>query len=121
MIEFPSVPETAVFHCGGKNARERMSITELRRRNELSGDRRQPGFQRGHAGLQKLFRRKDSRSKSLESHPFGRRDTTLHDSGSVPQDGLVAEYLLTHDIAQDTANSHDEIVSGATWIVQDGQ
>jgi hypothetical protein len=44
MIEFPSVPETAVFHCGGKDARERMSICELRRRNELSGDRRQPDF-----------------------------------------------------------------------------
>jgi hypothetical protein len=45
----------------------------------------------------------------------------LHDSDTVPQNGLVAEYLLTQDIAQDTANRQDGIISGATWIAQDGQ
>jgi len=45
----------------------------------------------------------------------------LDDSDTVPQDGLVAEYLLTQDIAQDTADSHNGIISGGTWIPQNGQ
>lgn len=43
----------------------------------------------------------------------------LFGSGSVPQQGLVAEYLLTQDIAPDTAGDHDGFISGASWIAQD--
>jgi hypothetical protein len=45
----------------------------------------------------------------------------LDDSDIVPQDGLVAEYLLTQDVAQDTAADHNGIISGGTWKSQDGQ
>ena len=31
----------------------------------------------------------------------------LYGSGSVPQQGFIAEYLLTRDIAPDTADTHD--------------
>ena len=34
----------------------------------------------------------------------------------VPQEGLVAAYLLRHDIAMDSAGSHDGVIIGATWI-----
>lgn len=44
----------------------------------------------------------------------------LYDSGTVPTAGLVAEYLLTQDIAQDTADSHNGIISAGTWILQNG-
>jgi hypothetical protein len=41
---------------------------------------------------------------------------SLYTSDSVPQAGLVAEYLLTQDIAPDTRGEHNgEIVAG-TWI-----
>jgi Concanavalin A-like lectin/glucanases superfamily len=43
----------------------------------------------------------------------------LHDSGIVPSDGLVAEYLLTQDIAVDTAGAHHGSIVGATWVAQD--
>ncbi len=35
--------------------------------------------------------------------------------GSVPADGLVAEYLLTNDIAPDTAGSHAGIILNGNW------
>ncbi|HEY7338445.1 MAG TPA: LamG domain-containing protein [Bryobacteraceae bacterium] len=41
-------------------------------------------------------------------------------SDSVPQDGLVAEYLLTKDVARDTTDAHDGIVVGGVWIPQNG-
>lgn len=44
----------------------------------------------------------------------------LYDSDAVPTSGLVAEYLLTQDIAQDTAASHNGIISGGNWIPQNG-
>jgi Concanavalin A-like lectin/glucanases superfamily len=37
-------------------------------------------------------------------------------NGSVPQDGLVAEYLLQQDIALDTAGSHSGVIAGASWV-----
>jgi hypothetical protein len=36
-------------------------------------------------------------------------------SGSVPQEGLVAEYLLRHDIALDSASQHNGVIVGASW------
>ena len=39
----------------------------------------------------------------------------LYASDSVPQDGLVAEYLLTQDIAPDTAGAHAGDIYNATW------
>jgi Concanavalin A-like lectin/glucanases superfamily len=42
----------------------------------------------------------------------------LYKSDTVPATGLVAEYLLTHDIAQDTADSHNGFISGGTWLPQ---
>ena len=33
----------------------------------------------------------------------------------IPQDGLVAEYLLEQDIAPDTASQHDCQVVGGLW------
>jgi Concanavalin A-like lectin/glucanases superfamily len=41
-------------------------------------------------------------------------------SDTVPQGGLVAEYLLTQDIAPDTAGAHTGDIYGATWILEDG-
>jgi concanavalin A-like lectin/glucanase superfamily protein len=46
--------------------------------------------------------------------------TNLYTSDLVPQDGLVAEFLLTQDIAVDTTADHDGFISGATWITADG-
>ena len=43
----------------------------------------------------------------------------LYGSDTVPQEGLVAEYLLTHDIARDTVDSHDGEINSATWIPGD--
>jgi hypothetical protein len=43
----------------------------------------------------------------------------LHDSGIVPPDGLVAEFLLTQDTAVDTAGAHNGVITGATWVAQD--
>lgn len=43
----------------------------------------------------------------------------LYASDSVAQDGLVAEYLLTQDVAPDTTGAHSGIICGATWIPQD--
>ncbi len=37
-------------------------------------------------------------------------------SGTVPQDGLVAEYLLGEDIAVDSAGLHNGFIAGATWV-----
>jgi hypothetical protein len=37
-------------------------------------------------------------------------------SGSVPQDGVVAEYLLDQDIALDGAGLHNGVIAGATWV-----
>ncbi len=45
--------------------------------------------------------------------------TALYASDSVPQDGLVAEYLLTQDVVPDTVGGHDGIVYAAAWIPQD--
>jgi hypothetical protein len=41
--------------------------------------------------------------------------STLH-AGAVPQDGLVAAYLLQQDVAVDRAGSHDGRIFGATWV-----
>ncbi len=46
--------------------------------------------------------------------------TKPYASDSVPQEGLVAEFLLTQDIAVDTTADHDGIISGATWISATG-
>ena len=40
----------------------------------------------------------------------------LYGSDAVPQDGLVAEYLLTQDIAPDTADNHNGVIVSSTWI-----
>ena len=45
----------------------------------------------------------------------------LYATDTVPQDGLVAEYLLTQDIAPDTAGAHTGAIYSATWIPVDGQ
>ncbi|MBZ5560920.1 MAG: LamG domain-containing protein [Acidobacteriia bacterium] len=42
----------------------------------------------------------------------------LFASVSVPQDGLVGEYLLTQDVAPDTAEAHNGVIYGANWIPQ---
>jgi hypothetical protein len=45
----------------------------------------------------------------------------LYASDAVPQDGLVAEYLLDQDIgdaATDTAGGHDGMIFGAKWAKQ---
>ncbi len=39
----------------------------------------------------------------------------LYASNLVPQDGLVAEYLLTQDIAPDTAGNHSGTIYGGIW------
>ena len=36
--------------------------------------------------------------------------------GTVPQDGLVAAYLLQQDVAVDSAGAHDGSIVGATWV-----
>jgi hypothetical protein len=36
--------------------------------------------------------------------------------GSVPHDGLVAEYLLRQDIAFDSVGLHNGFIAGATWV-----
>jgi hypothetical protein len=36
--------------------------------------------------------------------------------GSVPQDGLVAEYLLRQDIALDSTSLHNGFIMGASWV-----
>jgi hypothetical protein len=36
--------------------------------------------------------------------------------GSVPQDGLVVEYLLGQDIALDSTGLHNGIITGASWV-----
>jgi hypothetical protein len=43
----------------------------------------------------------------------------LFSAGSVPSDGLVAEYLLTQDMAPDTAGSHTGVIHSPIWIPQD--
>jgi hypothetical protein len=46
---------------------------------------------------------------------------SLYGSDTVPQQSLVAEYLLTQDIALDTAGNHaGEIIAG-TWISKGDQ
>ena len=44
----------------------------------------------------------------------------LYDSDAIPAAGLVAEYLLTQDVAQDTADSHNGVIFGGRWIPQSG-
>lgn len=44
---------------------------------------------------------------------------SLYNSDTVPQQGLLAEYLLTQDIAPDTAGDHSGVISGGTWIAAD--
>ncbi len=39
----------------------------------------------------------------------------LYAADAVPQEGLVAEYLLTQDVAPDTAGGHDGTIFGGTW------
>lgn len=38
--------------------------------------------------------------------------------GTVPQDSLAAEYLLTRDVAQDTAGGQDGFISGGLWVAE---
>ena len=45
---------------------------------------------------------------------------SLYASDTVPSDGLVAEYLLTQDIAPDTSGAHTGGIYSATWIPADG-
>jgi concanavalin A-like lectin/glucanase superfamily protein len=40
----------------------------------------------------------------------------LYDSSTVPTNGLVAEYLLTQDIATDSAGTHNGIIYAPTWV-----
>jgi hypothetical protein len=42
----------------------------------------------------------------------------LHASDTAPQAGLIAEYLLTRDIAQDSASSHNGFIFTGKWIPQ---
>jgi hypothetical protein len=44
----------------------------------------------------------------------------LYTSGTVPAAGLIAEYLLTQDIAPDTAETHNGVIFGGKWIPQNG-
>lgn len=37
-------------------------------------------------------------------------------AGSVPQNGLVAAYLLQQDVAVDSAGAHNGDIFGATWV-----
>jgi hypothetical protein len=37
-------------------------------------------------------------------------------SGPVPQDHLVAEYLLRRDVALDCLGLHNGVIAGATWV-----
>lgn len=53
------------------------------------------------------------------SRPLGADEiAALYATDTVPPDGLVAEYLLhegSGDVANDTADSHDGTIVGATW------
>lgn len=40
----------------------------------------------------------------------------LYNSGSIPSNGLVAEYLLTQDIAPDSAGKHNGIIYAPIWV-----
>jgi hypothetical protein len=46
---------------------------------------------------------------------MGAEVTALY-GGSVPQNGLMAEYLLTQDVAVDSMGRHNGVIAGATWI-----
>jgi hypothetical protein len=37
-------------------------------------------------------------------------------AGTVPQEGLVAVYLLQQDVTVDSAGSHDGGIFGVTWV-----
>jgi hypothetical protein len=50
--------------------------------------------------------------------PVRNVDPGLYASDTVPQDGLVAEYLLTQDIAPDNAGHHDGAINGGVWTPQ---
>lgn len=39
-------------------------------------------------------------------------------AGTVPQDGLVAEYLLSADIAVDSRAQHNGVIAGASWVAE---
>ncbi len=43
----------------------------------------------------------------------------LYASGSVPRDGMVAEYLLLQDVAVDSSDQQDGIINNGTWIPQE--
>jgi Concanavalin A-like lectin/glucanases superfamily len=40
----------------------------------------------------------------------------LYNTNDIPSNGLIAEYLLTQDIAPDSAGSHNGIIYAPTWI-----
>jgi hypothetical protein len=42
----------------------------------------------------------------------------LYNSGCVPYNGLVAEYLLTQDIAYDSVGTHRGLIAVPNWIPQ---
>ncbi len=42
--------------------------------------------------------------------------TELYGGGVVPPAGLIAEYLLTQDIAPDSAGSHPGTIAAPTWL-----
>jgi hypothetical protein len=50
----------------------------------------------------------------------GAEINALYNSGTVPAAGLIAEYLLTQDIAQDSGGTHNGNISGGKWIPQNG-
>ena len=41
-------------------------------------------------------------------------------SGVVPGRGLVAAYLLDEDVAVDSAESHNGVINGGTWVTASG-
>ncbi len=56
------------------------------------------------------------REVRIWSRPLSQDEiANLYNSGVVPKDGLVAEYLLTQDIAKDSAGNNDGAISGAIW------
>src|SRR5262249_52737057 len=50
------------------------------------------------------------------SRPLAEAEVAALYAGSVPSDGLVAEYLLSADLAVDTVGGNNGLISGATWV-----
>ncbi len=50
----------------------------------------------------------------------GAEISDLYGSGTVPQDGMVAEYVLEQDSAVDSAGIHTGEIRGPTWVEDNG-